>query len=287
MRNYQDAYLFSVQTARYYERLGDINQVIKYLEKTKEIFIEHKQLEDANRMTDLIIRFARSNNEYKQAINAVKKHAKSAIERGDTHTAATFAISMAGLLEEDKKADKALEFLQMIFNTTFESDKESALSVFEKILDIRSKQDEFNKISKKYLTPLLEKQPDLAILNVVKKNSFLQVRQNESGTEDEMPIVVLMRRLWPNPNQQNKPGGVISVVAENILLFDIRYYDGTEWQEAWPEELTNFPSLIMVTLATKPKQSEALLKHNFMLNFVRWPGQEESSVNIGLEGEEQ
>jgi len=113
---------------------------------------------------------------------------------------------------------------------------------------------------------------------------FLQVRQEESRTDEAMPNVVLMRRLWPNPNQQNKPGGVVSVVAENILLFDIRYYDGTELQEEWPEEMTNFPSLIMVSLAAKPKQSEALIKHSFLVNFVRWPGQGGSSVNIGLEG---
>jgi hypothetical protein len=89
--------------------------------------------------------------------------------------------------------------------------------------------------------------------------------------------------LWPNPSQQNKPGGVMSVVAENILLFDIRYYDGSEFQEEWPPEMQNLPSLIMVSMATKPKGSDQLLKHNFMLNLVRWPGQGSSSVNVGLE----
>ncbi|MHA1331197.1 MAG: hypothetical protein ACTSR2_08980, partial [Candidatus Hodarchaeales archaeon] len=86
--NYEDAYLFSVQNARYYERLGDIAQVIKYLEKVRDIFFEHKQFEDTNRMTDLIIRFGRSNNEYKLAINAVKNYTKTALERNDTSTAA-------------------------------------------------------------------------------------------------------------------------------------------------------------------------------------------------------
>jgi len=115
---------------------------------------------------------------------------------------------------------------------------------------------------------------------------FLQVRQEESRTGEPTPKMVLLRRLWPNPAQQNEPGGVVSVVAENILLFEIRYYNGTEWLEEWPEEMTNFPSLIMVSLAAKPQQSEALLKHSFLLNLVRWPGQGGSSVNIGLEGEE-
>lgn len=113
---------------------------------------------------------------------------------------------------------------------------------------------------------------------------FLQPRQEESRTGEAIPTFVLMRRLWPNPNRQAKPGGVVSVVAENILVFDIRYYDGSEFQEEWPEEMQNLPSAIMVSMATKPKGRDQLIKHNFMLNLVRWPGQSSSSVNIGLEG---
>ena len=116
---------------------------------------------------------------------------------------------------------------------------------------------------------------------------FLQARQEESRTGEAKPTVVLMRRLWPNPNQQTKPGGVVSVVGENILLFDIRYYDGSEWQEVWPEEMQKLPSVIMVSMATKPKGRDQLIKHNFLVNFVRWPGQGQSSVNIGLEGDEE
>jgi len=118
---------------------------------------------------------------------------------------------------------------------------------------------------------------------------FLQSRTEESRTGEEMPTLVLMRRLWPNPSQrqQNQPGGVVSVVAENIFLFDIRYYDGTEFQEEWPEGMQNLPSLIMVTMATKPKGRDQLIKHNFIINLVRWPGQRSSSVNIGLGGDEE
>jgi len=116
---------------------------------------------------------------------------------------------------------------------------------------------------------------------------FLQARKEESRSRETTPTTVLMRRLWPNPNKDIEPGGVVSVVAENILVFDIRYYDGTEWQEEWPEEMSTFPKVIMVTLATKPKMREQLIKHSFLLNFVRWPGQEESSVNMGLGGEEE
>ncbi|MHA1974940.1 MAG: tetratricopeptide repeat protein [Candidatus Hodarchaeales archaeon] len=166
--NYEDAYLFSVQNARYYERLGDIAQVIKYLEKVRDIFFEHKQYEDANRMTDLIIRFGKSNNEYKYAINAVKNYIKTALERNDTITAANFAIEISKLFDEEGKLDKALEFLQMVFNSIYESDKESAILVFEQILKMRAKEVEFKKMAKKYLTPLLKEHPDTKLLDVIR-----------------------------------------------------------------------------------------------------------------------
>ena len=35
---------------------------------------------------------------------------------------------------------------------------------------------------------------------------FLQVRQEESRTGEPTPKMVLLRRLWPNPAQQNEPG---------------------------------------------------------------------------------
>jgi len=117
---------------------------------------------------------------------------------------------------------------------------------------------------------------------------FLQPRQEENGSGDEAPTFVLMRRLWPNPNAKiAEPGGVVSVVAENILVFDIRYYDGSELQEEWPEEMQKLPSAIMVSMATKPKERDQLIKHSFLLNLVRWPGQSSSSVNIGLGGDEE
>ncbi len=169
MKRYQDAYLFIVQTARYYERLGDISQVIKYLEKNRDIFLEHGQYEDANRMTDLIIRFGRSHSEYKLAINAVKNYAKNALDRGDAESASTFAIEMAKLLEEDSKADKALEFLQMIFNTTYETNKEAAIRVFERIVTTRHQEGDFKKVTKKHFSSILQKYPDTELLLTIKR----------------------------------------------------------------------------------------------------------------------
>ena len=167
---YEDAYIFSVQNARYYERLGDIGKVIQYLEDIRDKFLSYEQFEDANRMTDLILRFGRSHKKYKQAISSMKDYSKSALDRGDTATSTKFALEMAKLLEEEDQGEKALEFLQMIFNTIYEKeDQESALKVFQRIIEIRAERDEFKKIIKKYLDPLIHKYPDIQLIEIVKQ----------------------------------------------------------------------------------------------------------------------
>src|SRR4030043_140524 len=39
----------------------------------------------------------------------------------------------------------------------------------------------------------------------------------------------LMRRLWPNPSEELVPGGILTVIAENIATFEVQYFDGEEW----------------------------------------------------------
>jgi hypothetical protein len=168
-KNYQDAYIYCVQSARYYERLGDIEAVIKYLEKMRNRFVEYEQYEDANRMTDLILRFGRSHKETKLAINALKDYSKAALNIGDTKTATKFSLEMASLLEEEEKSKKALEYLQMVFNTIYQKDKESSLSIFQRIIEIRGRKDEFKKLCKDYLEPLLFKHPDTQLIQKIKQ----------------------------------------------------------------------------------------------------------------------
>ncbi|MFX0085897.1 MAG: hypothetical protein ACFFAU_09495 [Candidatus Hodarchaeota archaeon] len=169
LKNYQDAYIYSVQSARYYERLGDIESVIKYLEKMRDRFIEYEQYEDASRMTDLILRFGRSHKETKLAINALKNYSKTALDIGDTETATKFTLELASLLEEDDRSKKALEYLQMVFNRIYQQDKESSYLIFQRIIKIRGQQQEFKKLCKDYLEPLLMKNLDYKLIEKVKQ----------------------------------------------------------------------------------------------------------------------
>ena len=62
---------------------------------------------------------------------------------------------------------------------------------------------------------------------------------------------VLTRRLWPNPNKELEPGGVLTVIAEDIEAFYVQYYDGQEWADEWPEEMRSLPHLVEVTIVAK------------------------------------
>jgi general secretion pathway protein J len=82
---------------------------------------------------------------------------------------------------------------------------------------------------------------------------------------------LLTRRLLPNPAQRESPGGILTVLAENVVNFDLRFFNGQDWQYEWPPDMKQLPDLIDVTLAAKlPRQKEAV-KTSFMVNFSHWP----------------
>lgn len=164
---YQDAYIFTVQNARYIESSGSITDVIKYLNKMRDQFLEHKQFNDASKMTDLIFRFGKTHNQLKIAIQSIKEYAKTALEYEDYGTAIKFALDVSNLFEEEKKPNKALEFLQMIFNVTIAYEKQQSMALLRKMIEIHSQKSDFKKITQKVIDPLLEQYPDIAILNLV------------------------------------------------------------------------------------------------------------------------
>ncbi len=90
----------------------------------------------------------------------------------------------------------------------------------------------------------------------------------------------LARRLWPNPDNLLPVGtaqrGVLTLIADNIELFQVRYFDGDEWQIDWPEELTELPELIEVTIAAASEDSKTPTIASFMVNFVRAAGERDS-----------
>ncbi len=83
----------------------------------------------------------------------------------------------------------------------------------------------------------------------------------------------LYRRLWPNPDPDDEnPGGILSVIAENIEFFQVRFYDGEQWSEEWPEEMEVIPQLIEVNIVGKPQKWGSPAMNSIMVNLVRSTG---------------
>ena len=91
-------------------------------------------------------------------------------------------------------------------------------------------------------------------------------------TDEEQSI--LFRRQWPypDPNDTAEPSGVLTAIAENIDVFEVRYFDGTEWSDEWPEEMQTVPQLVEVNIVGKQMGRASPLVESIMANLVRSVG---------------
>ena len=102
--------------------------------------------------------------------------------------------------------------------------------------------------------------------------------------ENDDGVKCLMRRVWPNPDKDNEPGGMLSVIAENVTIFEMRYYDGSAWSPDWPEDMRSLPDLVEVTLVAEDAESESAIMQSFLVNIARCTG---NTIGEGDEEEEE
>ncbi len=91
----------------------------------------------------------------------------------------------------------------------------------------------------------------------------------ETDSEDQTGSSTLYRRLWPNPDEDRPPGGILVPLAQNIDVFQIRFSDGQQWTTDWPEEMRSLPQLIEVTLVTLAQEQGNPIVETFLVNFPR------------------
>lgn len=102
----------------------------------------------------------------------------------------------------------------------------------------------------------------------------------------------LMRRLCPLvgiEEEDQKPSGVLTPIAENITDFIVMYFDGAEWFDQWPEESESIPAMVEVTLiGLKNPDSEKpeFVTKNFIADFPRTGITYETSTEDDQENEE-
>jgi general secretion pathway protein J len=98
---------------------------------------------------------------------------------------------------------------------------------------------------------------------------------------------MLVRRYWPNPNKEYEPGGILTVLAEGIDVFEVRYYDGEEWSNEWPEEMQTLPSLIEVSIAATPTGGGEIVGESFIVNFARLASSGMTSTESSTQGQSE
>jgi len=91
---------------------------------------------------------------------------------------------------------------------------------------------------------------------------------------------ILLRRIWPNPHRQGEPGGIIAPVAENIIAFDARYYDGLEWCDAWEEDKKDLPEMIEIHLAARQPGERFVLEQSRVFTFPRLPRPQQNQMPV-------
>jgi general secretion pathway protein J len=95
--------------------------------------------------------------------------------------------------------------------------------------------------------------------------------EGKLGADTESMQRTLYRRWWPNPDKQRQPGGILSAIADNIDVFQTRFYDGKQWVTEWTDQMHELPQLLEVTLAVLPEGHGEPTVESFLVSFPRMP----------------
>jgi hypothetical protein len=84
---------------------------------------------------------------------------------------------------------------------------------------------------------------------------------------------LLMRRVWPHPDPNAvEPGGILTVLSDQIEMMRVTYFDGQKWVSQWlggagatTQTDQPLPMLIEVTLVAKAAEAGALTEESFLV----------------------
>jgi hypothetical protein len=109
--------------------------------------------------------------------------------------------------------------------------------------------------------------------------------------KDEMEKSVLMRRLCPIVGTEDdiqSQGGILTVVAENIVGFNVQFFDGSEWQMEWGPQENLLPELVEISLAGQTGSDEEkpqIMVRDFVVSFPRLGQQTQGGSDTTAESE--
>lgn len=87
---------------------------------------------------------------------------------------------------------------------------------------------------------------------------------------------VLLRRLDPTRNKAPDQGGVVELIAREVVAMDFTYYDGVEWRPEWSQKDKSWPLAVRISVAVRTKdEPRKVWTATRTVNFPRRPEAEE------------
>ena len=85
----------------------------------------------------------------------------------------------------------------------------------------------------------------------------------------------LMMRTCPRiagiEEEKDLSAGIVILLAEDIESFDLRFFDGKQWQLTWPEDMENLPELVELNISASSADTKQILSKAFLMGFAKMP----------------
>jgi type II secretion system protein J len=103
-----------------------------------------------------------------------------------------------------------------------------------------------------------------------------EVYEVEYGLMEGEDKTIFTRRVWPNPDEEADPGGVLTILSDRIVDFRVRFLTEQEWVDQWStEESRMLPDLIEVQIVGQLDEQHKPVVSNFMINYAHGGGEME------------
>ncbi|MFX1253142.1 MAG: hypothetical protein ACFFCZ_16160 [Promethearchaeota archaeon] len=113
-KKYEDAYVYAIQTVKYYEELEALEDATKFLKAYRTMMMDLNVLEDSEKITKLMIHRLGESGNNEEAIAVAEEFSSSLVELGQFELAAKYAVIATQLHEEIGQINEGIALLDNI-----------------------------------------------------------------------------------------------------------------------------------------------------------------------------
>ncbi|MFX0065488.1 MAG: hypothetical protein ACFFC7_25225, partial [Candidatus Hermodarchaeota archaeon] len=113
-KKYEDAYVYAIQTVKYYEELEALEEATKFLKAYRTMMMDLNILEDSEKITKLMIHRLGESGNKEEAIAVAEEFSSSLVEMGQFELSAKYAVIATQLHEEVGQIKEGIKLLDEI-----------------------------------------------------------------------------------------------------------------------------------------------------------------------------